>query len=726
MLPNRVLARLALLAASFSISALPAAEKKPFTLDAVFALRGGGGDPMVSPAWAPGGKRFVYLKGGKLTLYDASSKSEKQLLAIGDLENTAVKPRAEDRFGWQNRRVRESEFTWSASGKELLLSVEGDVFLWRESTGKFDQLTTTPEMESDAKLSPDGARVAFRIDDDLYSLDIASKKTTRLTFDGTPTLMNGKLDWVYPEELDLGSAFWWSPDSSRIAYLQFDTAREFVYPQVDLLGLRALAEPERYPQAGTPNADVRLGVTPVSGPIETRWMDLGDTRDALIARVDWIPGSAKIAVQKMNRVQNRLDLFAVDPATGQVAPLLEETDKYWINYSDTYRFLSNGTEFIWSSERDGYRHLYLYGIDGKPKNRITEGAWEVTGLAAVDETARQLYYVSTEASPLERQLYRVGFDGQGKTRVTQQAGTHGIQMSPACDYFLDRYSTRVNPPSTTLRGAGGEEVAVLRPSNRKLLDEYDVLPTEIVEVPATDGTKLYAGVIKPKNMQPGKKYPVIVSVYGGPHAQSVVDAWRGAGIDQVFAANGYIVWQLDNRGSSGRGHVFETPLYRRFGKTELADQIDGVNWLLKQGYADGKHVAITGWSYGGYMTLYSLLNAPEVFRAGIAGAPVTDWHNYDTIYTERYMGLPAENERGYVASSAVTYSANLKGKLLMLHNLEDDNVLFQNSMQMAAAFERDGKDFRMIVYPQKTHGVGGKPARQMYGTMMRFFDEALR
>ncbi len=726
MLPNRLLTLLALLAASFSIAALSAAEKKPVDLDAVFALRGGGGDPLVSPAWAPDGKRFVYLKSGKLTLYDAASKSEKPLLSIADLEHAAVKPRADDRFGWQNRRVRESEFTWSASGDELLLSVEGDVFLWRESTGKFDQLTATPETESDAKLSPDGARVAFRIDNDLYSLDIASKKTTRLTSDGTPTLMNGKLDWVYPEELDLGSAFWWSPDSSRIAYLQFDTAREFVYPQVDLLGLRAFAEPERYPQAGTPNADVRLGVTPVSGRIETRWMDLGDTRDALLARVDWIPGSGKIAVQKMNRVQNRMDLLAADPATGKAVSLLEETDSSWINYSDAYRFLSNGKEFIWSSERDGYRHFYLYDIDGKLKNRITEGAWEVTDLAAIGEAGRQIYYISTEASPLERQLYRVGFDGQGKTRITRQTGTHGIRMSPACDYFLDRFSTRADPPSTTLRTAAGDEIAVLRPANRKLLDEYDILPTEIVEVPASDGTKLYASVVKPKNMTPGHKYPVIVSVYGGPHAQSVVDAWRGAGVNQVLAANGYIVWELDNRGSSGRGHVFETPLYRRFGKAELADQIEGVKWLLKQGYADETRVAITGWSYGGYMTLYSLLNAPEVFRAGIAGAPVTDWHNYDTIYTERYMGLPSENEEGYKASSAVTYSAKLKGKLLMFHNIEDDNVLFQNSMQMAAAFERDGKDFRMIVYPQKTHGVGGKPARQMYETMLRFFDAALK
>jgi dipeptidyl-peptidase-4 len=687
----------------------------------------GSGEPLSSPSWAPGGKQFAYRKGAKLMLYDAASKSEKELLSFDDLEKAATKPPADGQFGWQNRRVSENQFSWSATGKDILLSSEGDLFVYHLETGKWDQLTATAQTESDAKLSPDGKQVAFRIDSDLYSLDIASKKTTRLTFDGTPTLMNGKLDWVYPEELDLGTAFWWSPDSSRIAYLQFDTNHEFVYPQVDLLGVRAVAEPERYPQAGTDNADVRLGVVEVAKekPL-TSWIDLGETRDSLLARVDWLPGSNQVFVQKTNRVQNRLDLLLGDPSTGKAKVVLHESDPAWINVSDIYRFLSNGKEFLWSSERDGYRHLYLYSIDGKLEGRLTEGKWEVTGLSGIDESKREVYYVSTEASPLERHLYRVGLDGKNRTRLTKDPGSHSITLSPACDYFIDRHSNSTEPPSTALRSADGAETAILRPANRKFLEEYDVLPGEFVEVPASDGTKLYARLIKPKGFEAGKKYPAVVMIYGGPHAQTVTESWRGAGMDQILATQGYVVWQLDNRGSSGRGHVFETPLYRRFGKAELADQLDGVKYLIKQGFVDEKRIGITGWSYGGYMTLYAMLNAPDVFHAGIAGAPVTSWYNYDTIYTERYLGLPSMNEEGYKASSDVTYAEKLKGKLLILHNIEDDNVLFQNTMQMASALEEAGKDFRMIVYPQKSHGVGGKPARQLSQTMLDFFETNLK
>ncbi|HSM78711.1 MAG TPA: S9 family peptidase [Bryobacteraceae bacterium] len=703
------------------------AEKKPVTLDAISAERKGAGEGFSSPEWAPGGKQFAYRKGSKLMLYDAAARSERELVDFDALEKAAVKPPASGRFGWQNRRVSESAFSWSTSGDDILLAAEGDIFLFHLKSGKWEQLTATPESESDAKLSPDGAWVGYRVDEDLYVLNIASKKTKRITFDGTPTLMNGKLDWVYPEELDLGTAFWWSPDSSRIAYLQFDTTHEFVYPQVDLLGARAVAEPERYPQAGTPNADVRLGVVEVGAETPaTRWLDLGETRDALLARVDWIPGTSDVLVQRMNRVQNRLDLLRADTQTGAAKVILRESDPAWINMSDIYRLLSNGKEFLWSSERDGYRHLYLYSTDGKLESRLTEGQWIVSKLAGVDEAARRVYYESTEASPLERHLYRVGFDGKGRTRLSQETGTHAITLSPACDYFLDRYSSSTHPPETSLHSMDGAALAVLRPANREFLDEYDVQPGAFVQVPAADGTTLYAHLIKPRGFVEGKKYPAIVMVYGGPGAQTVIDAWRGAGMEQVFAAKGFVIWQLDNRGSAGRGHGFETPLYRRFGKAELADQLDGIHYLLKQGFVDEKRIGISGWSYGGYMTLYCMLNAPGVFRAGIAGAPVTNWHNYDTIYTERYLGLPQENAEGYKASSAVTYADRLQGDLLILHNIEDDNVLFQNTMQMVNALEEENKPFRMVVYPQKSHGVGGKAARQLSETMLSFFEEKLR
>jgi len=657
-------------------------------------------------------------------LYDVAAKQEKELLSLDPLQKAAVPMPEAQRFDWQNRRVSEDSLQWSDSGKELLLSVRGDLFLFTLDSGKWDQLTATAEPEHDPKLSPDGARVAFRRGHDLYSMDLASRQATRLTEDGNPTLLNGELDWVYPEELDLGTAYWWSPDSKHIAYLQLDTAREMIYPQVALAGLRATLEPERYPQAGTPNADVHIGVTPAAGG-NTRWMDLGETRGYLIARVYWTPDSSKLAIERFTRVQNELDLTLADASTGAAKSILHESDPYWINHNDLFHFLNDG-RFIWGSERDGFQHLYLYGLDGKQHKRITEGNWEVTNLAGVDEARQLLYFVSSEASPLERQLYSIKLNGKDRKRISRGAGTHGISMSPTTEYYLDTFSNLTQPARRTVNTSDGTEWSVYREMDRRLIDEYEVLTTEIVTFKGSQGTLFYARLIKPANFRAGEKYPAIVMVYGGPGAQSVRNAWSGATWDQALAQRGFVIWQVDNRGSKGRGHAFEAPIYHRMGKTELADQLEGIHYLVGQGFVDPARIGIYGWSYGGYMTLYSLLNAPDVFRAGIAGAPVTNWRNYDTIYTERYLGLPSENAEGYRASSAMEYADKLKGKLLMVHNIEDDNVLFQNSMQMAEALERSGKLFDMVVYPQKSHGVTGELRKQLLEKTTDFFEKNLK
>ncbi len=707
---------------TFSALALLAA-KKPITLD-VLTQSGRGMEGGGPPVWAPDGKHFAYVKTKKLTLYDVPTKAEKELISLDALEAAATKPPPNEKFEWQNRRVREDSFQWSQSGKEILLSVQGDLFLWHMESAKWDQLTTTSVAESDAKLSPDGNHVAFRRGHDLYTLDIASRKETRLTEDGSPTLLNGELDWVYPEELDLGTAYWWSPDSKRIAYMQFDVGHEFEYPQTDLKGRRAVLELERYPQAGTPNADVRLGVMWASGG-PTKWIDLGETRGHLIARVHWNPASTALTIERLNRVQNERNLLSADPATGVAKVLIHETDPYWINTYDDFHYLKTG-QFVWSNEHDGFRHLYLYSAEGKQTARLTEGSWEVTGIAGIDEANRRIYYVSSEASPLQRQLYVSNFDGTGKKRLTQASGSHGISLSPAFNYYLDTYSSLTNPTRRTLNTIDGAEWAVYREADHKLVDEYEVLPTEIVTLKTADGTPLYARMIKPANFQPGQKYPAIVMVYGGPGAQSIHDSWSGATWDQALAQKGFVIWQVDNRGSKGRGHAFESGIYRRLGARELSDQREGIDYLVKQGFVDSARIGIYGWSYGGFMTLYSMLNAPDIFKAGIAGAPVTDWHNYDTIYTERYLGLPSENEEGYKASSAVTYADKLKGKLLVVHNIEDDNVLFQNTVQMSDAFERADKPFTMVVYTQKSHGVGGPARKHLLEVTTDFFEKNLK
>jgi dipeptidyl-peptidase 4 len=708
---------------SVFILAAEAADKKPVTLEAL--SHPGASDSGGLPVWAPDGRRFAFQKQSKIFLYDIASKSSKELLSTEDLEKSAMAAPAAMQMPWENRRVGERPIQWSPDGKNLLLASNGDLFLWSEASAKTEQLTKTEVAERDAKLSPDGTKVSFRREHDLYVMEIASRKVTRLTTDGSATLWNGMLDWVYPEELDLGTAHWWSPDSKSIAYLQFDVSRETMYPHIDPLPIDAVAEPQRYPKAGTPNADVRVGVVSASGG-RTRWMDYGETRDHLIARVCWSPTSRDVVAHRMNRVQNRLEIRAADVESGASRVLLRESDPYWINVNDDFHFLSSGG-FVLTSERDEYRHIYRYDNTGKLEAQLTQGPWEVSYIAGVDEAGNKVYYVGTEVSPLERQLYVTGLDGAAKKQLTQGAGTHTVSMSPAYDYYLDTFTSPESPSRRTLHKAtDGSEWAVYQEADRKAQDEFDLLKPEFLNFKSADGTTFYARLVKPAGFDPAKKYPAIVIVYGGPQIQTVRSGFADLGWDQVLAHKGFVIWQMDSRGSAGRGHQWESKLYRRLGKQELDDQKEGVAHLVSLGFVDPKRIGIYGWSYGGFMTLYSLLHAPEVFAAGIAGAAVTDWRNYDTIYTERYLGLPQENPEGYEASSPVNAAADLKGKLLLIHNLEDDNVLFANALQMTNALQKAGRTFEFMLYPQKSHGVTGKARMHMMETATEFFVDALK
>jgi dipeptidyl-peptidase-4 len=701
------------------------AQKKPVTLETLdeSPRRGVPG----AAVWAPDGQSFAFRQNGALRVYTASAKTSRQVVALRELDAAAVKPApGGEPFDWTNRRVRTGDLQWSADGKSLLSVAGGDVFLIHVENGNWEQLTKTPAREIDPKLSPDGSKVVFRRGWDLYTVDVQSKKETRLTSGGSETLRNGGLDWVYPEEIGLGTAFWWSPDSKSVAYLQFDTSREPVYPHEDLLGVRAVFEPQTYPQAGENNATVRLGVIPAGGG-STRWLDVGDTRDAyLIARVGWMPNARSVYVVRTSRVQNRLDALAIEVESGTPSTLFRESDPYWINLRGDLDFLKDGKRFLWTSERDGYRHLYLYSNDGKYVKQLTKGNWEVTRIAGVDEAAGRVFYLSNEPGPLERHLYVAGLDGQNKRRLTEEPGTHEISMGPDGAYYLDTYSSLSAPPRTVLRSGEGQALITYRgPDPRQT--EYNILPSEIVQFHGPDGTELYGRLIKPAGFQPGRKYPVVVNVYGGPNVNPTVrDAWQGITIDQVLAHKGYVVWQADNRGGPGRGHAFETAIYHKLGVNELADQVAGVQHLISLGFVDAQRIGIRGWSYGGFMTVNALLNAPGVFRAGFAGAPVTSWLNYDTIYTERYMGLPKDNPEGYRETALPQHAANLKGKLMLVHDFEDDNVLFQNTLQLTKALQYEGKQFEMMLYPQKTHGVTGAPLRQMNEMMIEFFDRSLR
>ena len=716
------------------------AQKKPVTLESVTESRPHGA---ITPIWSPSGDRLVYRDADTLHLVDCASAKDSELIHLSRLESAAVKGPEPATFDWTNRRVAAEPVQWFPSGKELLVSEGGDLFIvpvsGANSSQGFTQLTSTAEPEQDAKLSPDGKLVGFRRGHDLYAIAIQDRKLTRLTHDGSassgePTILNGEMDWVYPEELELPTAWWWSPDSRRIAYMQFDISREPLFPEVSLLNVRGKLEPERYPQPGDPNADVRIGVVSAEGGT-TRWLDLGETRDKLLARVQWLPSGGAVAVERLNRIQNRLDLLVADAKSGASHVLLHEEDPYWINVNNHLHFFRDGSRFLWGSERDGFLHLYLYGMDGKMERQVTRGEWQVDSVLRVDEPHGVIYYQSSEASPLESQFYSISLDGSNKQRLTAEKGSHSIQLSPTASYWIDNFSSLTMPPRSGLfranwvKGkqdhAGGSEIMLLRKPDAAVAD-YDLQTPEIHPFKTSDGALLYGRLIKPAGFAAGRKYPVIVVVYGGPGVQSVRDRWVGLAWEEALAQRGFVVWQVDNRGSMGRGHKFESVIFRDMGEHELADQIAGLDYLHSLGFTDPGRVGLYGWSYGGYMTLYSLCNAPDRFQAGVSGAPVTNWRTYDSIYTERYMGLPEENPEAYDRTSPITHAAKLKAPLLLIHNIEDDNVHFQNSMRMAGALERAGKKFSMLVYPQKSHGVTGPERSQMLREITEFFEQALK
>ncbi|MCC6590489.1 MAG: S9 family peptidase [Bryobacterales bacterium] len=693
-----------------------AADPKPVTPAAAAEYRRPSG---VDPVWSPDSKSFVFRDGQAIRLYDIASRQTRELVALKALTERAAEPAKPSRFHWENRGIREREMQWLPSAKAIVALAKGDLFLVYVADGKVEQLTRTAEIEHDPKVSPDGTRVAYQLNHDLWVLDIAPRKIHRLTFGGAELVRNAELDWVYPEELALSTAYWWSPDSKRIAYLQFDLTAVMSYPHADLTGLRPVAEAERFPQAGTPNPRVRLGVVGAAGG-KTRWLtEVGS--DQLLARVDWIPESQLVSVIRLNRIQNRMEVFSINATSGKMQPVLKESDKTWVNLDDDYRYLSP-TELIWSSERTGgFSHLYLVKAGTAEAKPITSGNWVVTGLACVDEGERRLYYLSTEPSPLERQLWTVKFDGTDKRRLSTEPGTHSASFSPDCKYYVSTHSSISEPPRAAVFTSAGTHEKTLKERDEKIREEYTILDSKFVQAPAKDGDHFWARLIKPANFDASRKYPAVVMVYGGPHAQMVVNAWKGLEWEQALAHKGFVVWALDNRGSNYRGHVWESRVYRRFGKQELADQLEGIEFLNAQGFVDPKRIGIYGWSFGGFMTLYSLLNAPETFKAGIAGAPVTDWRNYDSIYTERYLGLPSENDEGYRLSSPVHQAANLRSALMLVHNFEDDNVLFQHTLKMMDALQRAGKQFDLLLYPQKTHHVSGTVRKQMLESMTSFF-----
>jgi dipeptidyl-peptidase 4 len=678
--------------------------------------------------WSPDSKELSYFetKGvGKeakteLWVMDAAKGERRLLVAADKLESVLPADGSKPTQATGLGRRAPAQYRWAPDGGGILF--QGPTALaWLDlKTQNARTLVSGKATIADPKISPDGHYVSFVREHNLWLVGVADGKERAVTQGGTEEVRKGELDWVYPEELEIKTAYWWSPDSSAIAYLEMDEREVSQYPMVDFASPTGEAELERYPVAGGANPIVRVLVGAVGGG-QPRVMDVGAETDIYIPRVNWQTDSKHIAIQRLNRAQTTIDLLFADVATGSSRVALTEKDSFWVNISDDLYFLKDGKRFLWSSERSGYRHLYLYDLDGKQLAQITSGVWEVSHVDGVDEATAVgphigvVYFTSAEKSPLERQLYFATFDGQASGRLTKEDGTHQVNLAPNAAYFFDTHSNVLAPPRQDLFRVDGSLIATINENKVAELADYHLSTVEFVKVKAQDGGLLNGFMIKPANFDPAKKYPVLVYTYGGPHAQVVLNAWTGSNFlwHQMMAQKGFIIFSIDNRGSAARGHVFETPLHLRLGAQELSDQRDGVQYLKLQPYVDGNRIGIWGWSYGGHMTLHAMFEAGDDFKAGFAGGPVTDWHYYDSIYTERYLGLPQQNEKGYVDSSPVKYAGQLRGKLLIAHGTGDDNVHYANTLTLINDLVEAGKYVEVLAFPGRGHGVSDPQARRV-------------
>ena len=723
------------------------------TIDRLFDAPALAGPTIIGLKISPDGSRVTYLQGkpedkDRLDLWEYNIHERHARILVDSKALAPAKEKLSDEE--LNRRERQRtaalsgilEYSFAPSGRAVLFPLGGNLYycdLTKPAKDAVVEINHSTSFASDAAISEAGGYVAFVRDQNLHIYDIAKGQGKPLTSDGGGPIKNGMAEFVAQEEMDRSTGYWWAPDDRHIAFARVDETPVKVTERFEIAADNVATFPQRYPAAGGPNVLVRLGVADVQSGAVT-WIDLGDDTDIYIARVNWLPDGKTLAIQRESRDQRRLDLLFADAETGRSRVVLTETSKTWIELNNELTFLKHSREFIWGSTRDGYQHLYLYDYDGRLLRQLTAGAWSVDdfrtrAIKGVDEKKRVIYFTATEKSPTERQLYRTSLDTQDPHRIDRISGNdgvHGITMSLGANFYVDDFTNSNQPPQVSLRAADGKLLAQLL-ENRLNAQHPDApyladnsIP-EIGTLTAADGQVLYYRLYKPLHFDPAKRYPAIVDVYGGPGVQRVLDSWTGSSFTQILTRAGYVVFQLDNRGTAFRGTAFQAPIHDKLGDVEVTDQLQGARWLGSQAYVDPARIGVWGWSYGGYMTLMLMFKAPEVFRAGVAGAPVTDWRLYDTHYTERYLDRPRENPAGYAASSVLPYAKDLKGNLLVMHGMADDNVLFLHTTKLLRRLQDLGKPFEVMVYPGAKHGlIRQHDGRHAYATIKRFFDENLR
>ena len=726
------------------------------TLQRIFASREFFGDRFGPARWLESGDAYTTLElavggGTDIVRYEAATGARRVLVPAARL----IPPGASDAIDIE-------DYAWSPDGKKLLV-FNNSQRVWRENTrGDFWVLDLTnwklrklggdakPSTLMFAKFSPDGGRVAYVREHDLFVEQLGGTKPTitRLTHDGSPTRINGTFDWVYEEEFSLRDGFRWSPDGTHIAYWQLDVAGVRDFDLIDDTdSLYSYVVPVQYPKAGTTNSAARVGIVSAEGG-PTKWLAIsGDPRNNYIARMDWAGRSSDVVLQHLNRLQNTLTLYDGDARTGTVKPILVEHDSTWVDVVNDLRWIEGGKGFTWVSERNGWRHLYVVSRDGKSVRDVTPGNFDIDNPAylfgepsilGTNEQTGTVYFTASPDNPTQLYLYRASLDGQGApTRVTptNEAGTHSYDVAPGGRWAIHSWSSFGTPPVVELVRLPSHEVVRTLVDNSELKARIAALtrgPTEFFRVRGggEDGYDLDGWMLKPPGFDSTKKYPILFNVYGEPAGQTVQDAWGGGEYlwHLMLSQDGYIVASVDNRGTPPpRGRAWRKSIYRKIGVLATADQTAAARELSRRPYIDPSRIGVWGWSGGGSMTLNLLFRSPDVYRMGMSVAPVTDLRYYDTIYTERYMGLPQANAEDYRQASPVTFASGLRGDLLLVHGSGDDNVHYQNTETLVNALVAANKPFQLMVYPNRTHCICEKAGTtiHLYSLLTRYLHEHL-
>ena len=635
----------------------------------------------------------------------------------------------------QNYFSRFSGYEFNADESSILLitgresiyrhSFVAEYYIWSKKENTIEPLSQNGKQQL-ATFSPDGSKVAFVRENNLFYKDLFSGKEVQVTFDGKYNeIINGAPDWVYEEEFGFSKGFAWSPDSKKIAFYRFDESHVKLFNMTIYGNLYPEWYSFKYPKAGEQNSFVSIHVYDLqAGKINL--MDVGEEKDQYIPRIKWTQESDKLAILRLNRLQNHIEVLIANPESGNTSLLYSETNQWYISETsdDFITFLEDKKHFLVLSERDGWMHFYLYSMDGRLVNQVTKGEWDVAGLTGYDSKSGTLYYSSFEESPLERHVYGIKLNGRSKRKMTTGKGSNSLVFSSNFSYYINSYSNINTPVYVSLHDSRGTLVRVLEDNSvlRKNIKSYNFSEVEFTSFRTSENVLLFAYMLKPKDFDPNKEYPLFMYVYGGPESQSVRDAWtRHLPWFQMLAQQGYIVACVDNRGTDGRGEAFRKATYMQLGNLETIDQIEAARYFGSLPYIDESRIGIYGYSYGGYMAALCMTKGAGVFKMGIAGAPVTNWRFYDTVYTERFMRTPQENPDGYDDNSPINHVEKLTGPFMLIHGTADDNVHLQNSVEMVDRLVEADKYFDMLFYPNRSHGIsGGNYSYHMYNSMTNF------